>query len=382
MSRGISLRRVLALAFKEFLQVWRDPRSLAVALLMPLMQMVLLGYGVSLDIRRVPLCVQDQENSDASRALVEDFTASGWFAITEMLPSEAGLRAAMDRGQCIGALVIPVDLSRVLAATGNAPVQAIFDATDTNTTNVAIGYAEGVIALASADFAARWAAAHGTPLTRVGIVDFEPRVWFNEGLDSGNFIIPGVVAVILALVGAQLTSLTVSREWERGTMEQLISTPVTPIEVMLGKLLPYFVIGLFDAAFCLLAAVFWFHVPFLGSIATLAVTTALFTFVVLGIGYLISVRIRSQLGASQIALVLTMLPTTLLSGYTFPIDQMPPAIRALTFLVYPRYYVSILRAIFLKGSGIADLAFPMAALSLYAAIIIWVAARAFRKSLD
>jgi ABC-2 type transport system permease protein len=378
----MSIRRVLALAFKEFLQVWRDPRSLAVALLMPLMQMVLLGYGVSLDIRRVPLCVQDQENSAASRALVEDFVASGWFAITETLPSEAGLRAAMDRGQCIAALVIPVDFSRVLADTGNAPVQTIFDATDTNTTNVALGYAQGVIALATSDFATRWAAAHGTTPTRVGIVDLEPRVWFNEGLDSKNFIIPGVVAVILALVGAQLTSLTISREWERGTMEQLISTPVQPIELMLGKLVPYFAIGLFDAIFCLAAAIFWFRVPFLGSIAALAATTSLFTFVVLGIGYLISVRIRSQVGASQVALVLTMLPTTLLSGYTFPIDQMPAAIRALTFLVYPRYYVSILRAIFLKGSGVAELAFPMTALALYAAFIIWVAARAFRKSLD
>jgi ABC-2 type transport system permease protein len=378
----MSLRRVLALAFKEFLQVWRDPRSLSVALLMPLMQMVLLGYGVSLDIRRVPLCVEDQENSAASRALVQDFIASGWFAITAALPNEASLRTAMDRGRCIAAMVIPVDFSRVLDDTGQAPVQAIFDATDTNTTNIAIGYAQGVIQLASADFAARWAGSHGAPLARVGVVDFEPRVWFNEGLDSGNFIIPGVVAVILALVGAQLTSLTISREWERGTMEQLISTPVQPLELMLGKLIPYFVIGLFDAAFCLAAAIFWFRVPFLGSIATLAVTTALFTFVVLGIGYLISVRIRSQVGASQVALVLTMLPTTLLSGYTFPIDQMPAAIRALTFIVYPRYYVSILRAVFLKGSGVGELAFPMLALSLYAAFIIWVAARAFRKSLD
>ncbi|HTU56486.1 MAG TPA: ABC transporter permease [Acetobacteraceae bacterium] len=378
----MSLRRVLALAFKEFLQVWRDPRSLSVALLMPLMQMVLLGYGVSLDIRRVPLCVEDQENSAASHALVQDFIASGWFAITAALQDEAALRTAMDRGQCIAAMVIPVDFSRVLDDTGQATVQTIFDATDTNTTNIAIGYAQGVIQLASADFAARWAGSHGASLARIGVVDFEPRVWFNEGLDSGNFIIPGVVAVILALVGAQLTSLTISREWERGTMEQLISTPVQPLELMLGKLVPYFAIGLFDAAFCLAAAIFWFRVPFLGSVATLAVTTSLFTFVVLGIGYLISVRIRSQVGASQVALVLTMLPTTLLSGYTFPIDQMPAAIRALTFIVYPRYYVSILRAVFLKGSGVVELAFPMLALSLYAAFIIWVAARAFRKSLD
>ena len=191
-----------------------------------------------------------------------------------------------------------------------------------------------------------------------------------------------MVAVILGLVGAQLTSLTISREWERGTMEQLISTPVTALEVMIGKLVPYFVIGSFDAAFCLCAAAFWFEVPFRGSLGTLMVTTALFILVVLGIGYLVSVRIRSQLGAGQVALLLTMLPITLLSGYAFPIDQMPAAIQDVTVIVYARYYVTILRAIFLKGSTLADLAVPVLALVLFAVAIIWIAGRSFRKRLD
>ena len=344
--------------------------------------MVLLGYGVSLDIRRVPLCVYDQEHSQTSRALVERFVASDWFVVVRNLNDERAVRDAMNRATCIGAVTIPVNFSRVLASTGKAEVQTVFDATDANTTTIATGYAQGVIALVTADFAARWAAAHGTRPPGVGSVDLQPRVWFNEGLDSRNFIIPGVVAVILGLVGAQLTSLTVAREWERGTMEQLISTPVTALEVMTGKLIPYFAIGLFDAAFCLAAAVFWFQVPFRGSLATVLLTTALFTIVVMGIGYLVSVRIRSQLGASQIALMLTMLPTSLLSGYTFPIDQMPAAIQATTLIVYARYYVTILRAIFLKGSTVLDLAVPILALVLYAAAIIWIAARAFRKRLD
>ncbi|MDD2746109.1 MAG: ABC transporter permease [Acidithiobacillus ferrooxidans] len=377
----MNIQRLLAMAYKETLQIWRDPRSLAVALLMPLMQMGLLGYGVSLDIKHVPLCVYDQENSQASRAVVDDFTASNWFTISHTIASEAGIRRAMDRGECAAAVVIPVDFSRTLAATGSAPVQAIFDATDVNTTNIAMGYAQGVVAQTNATIAARWAASHGVQPSLVGRVDFEPSVWFNETLESRNFIIPGVVAVILALVGAQLTSLTISREWERGTMEQLISTPVTPLEVMFGKLIPYFAIGLLDAAFCLAVAVFWFHVPFRGSIGILFVTTALFDLVVLGIGHLISVRIRNQLGASQVALLLTMLPTTLLSGYTFPIDQMPTAIQVLTYAVYSRYYVTILRAIFLKGSGLTDLWTPVLGLVAYAAIIIWLAARAFRKHL-
>jgi ABC-2 type transport system permease protein len=378
----MNLRRLFAIAFKETLQVWRDPRSLAIALLMPLMQMVLLGYGVSLDIRRVPLCIYDQENSQTSRELTQRFVASGWFTPAHTLHDERAVRDAMDRGACIGVVTIPVNFSRVLTTTGNATVQAVFDATDANTTTIAIGYAQGAIALATGDFQTRWAAAHGTQPQTVGSVDLEPRVLFNEGLDSRNFIIPGVVAVILGLVGAQLTSLTVSREWERGTMEQLISTPVSALEVMIGKLVPYFFIGLFDAAFCLCAAAFWFQVPFRGSLGTLILTTALFTLVVLGIGYLVSVRVRSQVGASQIALMLTMLPITLLSGYTFPIDQMPGAIQAVTLIVYARYYVTILRSVFLKGSTLGDLAIPILALALYAVAIIWVAARAFRKRLD
>lgn len=378
----MNFNRLFAIAYKETLQVWRDPRSLSIALLMPLLQMVLLGYGVSLDIRRVPLCIHDQERSQTSRELVERFVASGWFAAVHHLADERAVRDAMDRGICAGAVTIPVNFSRVLATTGAAEVQTVFDATDANTTAIAIGYAQGVIALAAADFAVRWAAAHGTRAPTVGSVDLRPRVWFNETLDSRNFIIPGVVAVILGLVGAQLTSLTVAREWERGTMEQLISTPVTALEVMTGKLLPYFAIGAFDAAFCLCASAFWFDVPFRGSLATLVLTTFLFTVVVMGIGYLVSVRIRSQLGASQVALMLTMLPTSLLSGYTFPIDQMPAPIQAVTLLVHARYYVTILRAVFLKGSTVADLAVPILALVLYAAAIIWIAARAFRKRLD
>ena len=378
----MKLRRLLAMAYKETLQIWRDPRSLAIALLMPLMQMLLLGYGVSLDIRHVPICIRDEARSQASRELVERFVASGWFAAQRPLESEQAVREAIDRGRCIGVVTIPVDFTRTLTNTGTASLQTVFDATDTNTANIAIGYAQGVIAQTAADFSARWALAHGAPLSAVGNVDLEPRVWYNEGLDSRNFIIPGVVAVILALVGAQLTSLTVAREWERGTMEQLISTPVTALEVMIGKLIPYFAIGFADAVFCLVGAVYWFHVPFRGSLLTLAVTTGMFTLVVLGIGYLMSVRIRSQLGASQVALLLTMLPTTMLSGYTFAIEQMPAPIRAVTLLVYARYYVTILRSIFLKGSTLGDLALPFAALALYAFVMGWLSVRAFRKRLD
>jgi ABC-2 type transport system permease protein len=213
-------------------------------------------------------------------------------------------------------------------------------------------------------------------------VDVQARVWFNEDLESRNFIVPGIVALVMAIVGAQLTSLTIAREWERGTMELLVSTPVKPTELMLGKLLPYFVIGLIDATICLALAVFWFDVPFRGTLATLFFTTSLFLTVVLCIGYYISVSIRSQVGASQVALLLTMLPTTLLSGFAFPIDQMPVIIQGITYLVSGRYYVTILKSVFLKGAGVGELALPMLCLGLYAVVLVVLAARSFRKTLD
>ena len=238
----MKLRRLFAVARKESLQILRDPRSLAIALLMPLMQMGLLGYGVSLDIRHVPLCVVDHEHSQLSRGIVDSLSSSGWFEQVAAPRDDSGLRAALDRGTCAAAVVVPVDFSRRLASTGSAQLQAVFDATDVNTTNIALGYLQAAVAQDEAELQARQLAASGSAAPSAGSVDLQPATWYNETLDSRNFIIPGVVAVILALVGAQLTSLTVSREWERGTMEQLVSTPVTAFELMLGKLLPYFVV--------------------------------------------------------------------------------------------------------------------------------------------
>lgn len=377
----MNLTRFSAMARKELIQVLRDPRSLMIALLMPVVQMVLLGYGVSLDIKHVPLCVWDREASQKSEALLKGFAASQYFEIIKVVADYPTLTHAIDNGDCRIAIVVPPDFSLRLNDSGISSVQAIVDATDDNTASVAAGYAQAVVATFSAQVQLNTSSIQGMPLVITPLA-VQSRVWFNEDLESKDFIIPGLAAMVLALVGAQLTSLTVSREWERGTMELLISTPVTPMEVMLGKLLPYFGIGLLDAGICIALALFWFQVPFRGTFFTLFVTTALFLVVVLGIGYLISVSIRSQLGASQIALLLTMLPTTLLSGYTFPIDQMPKLIQAVTYLVHARYYVTILKGVFLKGLGLTQLAAPILALALYAFVIAILAARAFRKTLE
>ena len=376
------LRRLRAVAVKEALQIWRDPLSLTIALLMPFMQMLLLGYGVNLDVMHLPVCTFDREESPMSRDLLAHFRASQYFSVVAAFDNYRDVTKALDRGLCRLAIVVPPDFTEHLAARGGSTVQALADASDDNTANIAIGYAQAVVSGYSQDVMLEADDRAGSAVALPQPVEVQSRVWFNEDLESRNFIIPGVVALVMALVGAQLTSLTISREWERGTMELLVSTPVTPMELMLGKLLPYFAIGLLDAVFCLAFAVFWFEVPFRGTLLTLFLTTSLFLVVVLGIGYLISTAIRSQVGAAQIGLLVTLLPTTLLSGFAFPIDQMPPAVQAVTYLVFARYYVTILKAVFLKGSGLSDLLFPIMAMTVYAAIVATLAARAFRKRID
>lgn len=373
--------RIKALAVKESLQVIRDPRSLIIVLLMPILQMLLLGYGLNLDVKHIPTCTFDREGSQSSRDVLDRFRASQYFDVRQPLHDYADLTAAIDAGTCRLAVVIPPDFTERLNGLGGASIQVIVDAVDSNQANIAMGYARTVVAGFANDLQVQALGRQGLTLP-VRPVGLEPRVWFNEDLESRNFIIPGVVALVLALIGAQMTSLTISREWERGTMELLISTPVTPMEVLIGKLVPYFVVGLLDATICISFATLWFHVPFRGTLGALFFTTSLFLVVVLGIGYLLSVAIRSQIGASQIALIVTMLPTVLLSGMTFPIDQMPAPVRAITYLVSGRYYVTIVKAIFLKGSALVELIGPMTALAAYAAVIAFFASRAFRKRLE
>jgi drug efflux transport system permease protein len=378
----MNLGRIAAISRKEFLQVRRDPRSLLIALFMPIMLLGLLGYGVRLDAKHVPIYVFDRDGSQDSQALLKHFQASEYFQLARVVDHYGEIVAAIDASRCKLGLVVPPDFARRLRDGGRVTVQGIVDATDDNTANLAIGYATAVISGFSQDVQLDWSRRQGLPdHSATPPLSIEFRTWYNEELESRNFIIPGVVALVMTLVGALLSSLTIAREWERGTMEQLVSTPVTAREIMLGKLIPYFLIGLIDAAFCVVIGIGWFQVPFRGTVATLFVATALFLTVVLGIGFMISVAIPNQLGASVIAILVTLLPMNMLSGFAFPIDQMPAPIQAVTYLVWGRYYVTILKAVFLKGSGLRALAGPLLALLIYAAVVATFATRAFRKTL-
>lgn len=372
--------RLAAVARKEIIQIRRDSRSLIIVIAMPVLLMVLFGYGVSLDIKHTPVCVFDREGSQESQDLLKRFQASEYFDVIHAVDDYPTLVKAIDAGRCRLGVVVPHDFSQQLNAGGVVSVQGLVDATDDNTANVIFSYAEAVVAGYSEEVRLDWLHRHGEAEAQ-GRLSVDARTWFNENLESKAFIVPGVLAIVMAVIGTFLTSLTIAREWERGTMEQLVSTPVTPSEVMLGKLVPYFAIGMGDVALCAILAIGWFKVPFRGHLSTLFVGSALFLVVVLGIGYVISVIAKTQLAASQFALVATFLPAFLLSGFLFSIDQMPVVIQVVTYIIPARYYVSLLKSVFLKGTPIALLAEELVALAVFACIIGGLAMRAFQKKL-
>jgi ABC-2 type transport system permease protein len=245
---------------------------------------------------------------------------------------------------------------------------------------VLINYSQAVVQAYASKIQVDWLQRRGLPAEQAP-VSIESRTWYNENLESSAFIIPGVLALVMSVIGAFLTSLTIAREWERGTMEQLISTPVTPLEVMLGKLLPYFAIGMFDVVVCALIALYWFQVPFRGSFTTLLFSSAMFMIVVLSLGFFISVIAKNQLAASQIALIATFLPAFLLSGFLYAIEQMPVVLQYITRLLPARYYVSVLKKIFLKGSPLSLLYADLIPLGIFTVVLAALATRAFHKRL-
>jgi ABC-2 type transport system permease protein len=372
--------RLAAIATKEIIHIRRDVRSLIIVVLMPAILVLLFGYGVSLDLKHLPVYVFDRDGSQASQDLLKRFQSSNYFRIAKVANSYPELAQAIDSGKATLAIIIPHDFSERLHDGGPVEIQAIVDASDDNTANLAVGYAQGVLQGYSSDLQVEWRERRGLPRQFVPL-STEVRTWFNEDLESSAFIVPGVLALVMTVIGAFLTSLTVAREWERGTMEQLISTPVTALEIMLGKLLPYFVIGMVDVGLSTALAVYWFRVPFRGTIATLFLSSALFLIVMLLLGFFISVIAKTQLAASQIALIVTFLPAFLLSGFLFAIDQMPVFIQYVTRVLPARYYVSALKKIFLKGTPVEMLYADLLPLAVFALVLVLLATGAFKKKL-
>jgi ABC-2 type transport system permease protein len=373
--------RLLVMAKKEVLQILRDPRSLAIVFIMPAILVVLFGYGVSLDLKGLPVYVYDRDGSQQSQDLLQRFRASRYFHLVKAVDNYPQLVSAIDDGSAKMGIVIPWDFSQRLRDGGPVQVQALIDATDDNTANILIGYTQAVVQGYSSEIQIQALQQRGLAIEPAS-VRVELRTWYNEDLESSAFIIPGVLALVMSVIGAFLTSLTLAREWERGTMEQLISTPVSAAEIMFGKLIPYFVLGMADTGISAFIAIYWFKVPFRGSYVTLLVSSALFLVVVLSMGFFISVLAKGQFAASQIALLITFLPAFLLSGFLFAIEQMPAFLQGFTHIVPARYYVSILKKIFLKGTPTVMLYTDLVPLALFAVVLGILATRSFHKRLS
>lgn len=367
--------RVLAIARKEVIQLRRDTRSLILAFLLPVLLLVLFGYAISWDVRNIRAAVLDGDRSARSRELIEAFRASGYFTVVARLDRPAQIGELFDRGAAQIAFVIPPGFADALGAGRSAPVQAIVDGSDANTATIVLAYSEAIAATWSSRVQLRGAAAQGGP------VRAETRVWYNEELASRNMIVPGLVAVIMMIIAAMLTSLTLAREWERGTMEQLAATPVSRIEIVLGKLLPYLAIGLTDVVVCTLLGVLLFDVPFRGSPALLMVLSFLFLTGALGMGVFISAVAKSQVLATQLAMIATFLPAFLLSGFMFAIEVMPRPLQALTYLVPAKYFLVVTRGIFLKGVGMEVLSVQALLMIVFALAGLGLAVSRFRKEL-
>lgn len=376
----MSFTRFLAMARKEVVQILRDTRSLIIVVIMPVILVLLFGYGVNLDQKHLPIYVWDREGSQVSQDLLKRFQASDYFEVTRVVNSYPELLRAIDEGRIRMALVIPWNFSQSVHDGGATAVQALVDATDDNTANVAMGYAQAIVQGYSSQVQLEWLQQRGQA-AQPAPLSVETRTWYNEDLESSAFIIPGVLALVMSVIGAFLTSLTIAREWERGTMEQLVSTPVTPLEIMLGKLAPYFIIGMFDVVVCALLALYWFHVPFRGSFVALLISSALFMVVVLALGFFISVVAKNQLAASQMALLATFLPAFLLSGFLYAIEQMPVILQWITRILPARYYVSLLKKIFLKGTSTSLLYGDLVPLTIFALLLALLATRSFHKRL-
>lgn len=372
--------RISAIARKETLHVLRDWRSLLMALGTPIFLLMLFGYALTLDVTNVPLIVWDQSQTPQSRALISDFTGSRYFSLAGHARDYEQIENAIDKREAFVALVVPQRFAENLSSGKPEKIQLIIDGSDANTATISLGYADAVLQRFAQNVLWEYFNQKGQKILPQPI-DLRTRVWYNSELISTNNIIPSLIAVIMMVVSALLTSLTVSREWERGTMEQLIATPIQVPELIIGKMLPFFAIGILDVISVVLVGYFVFHVPIQGSLLLLLAFSVVFLIGSLSLGMLISISTKSQLIASQLAIVATFLPSVLLSGFITAIPNMPAPIQWISYGIPARYFVSVLKAIYLKGVGIQFLYLEAIFLIVFSIVLFLSTNLKFKKKL-
>ncbi|RJR30574.1 MAG: ABC transporter permease [Desulfobacteraceae bacterium] len=372
--------RIKHMLIKEFIQIFRDPKMKGIIFLMPIIQVLVFGYAVTTDVKHVATAVYDQDNSVASRELVARFSESGYFDIIEYINDDGRARELIDRGQAQAVLRMNKGFHEDLRAGRMAQLQVVVDGTDSNTAGIVLDYSARIVGQFSKKILVTWFTRLKGSALEPGWVEMQTRAWFNENLESRNFYVPGVIAIIVMLITLMLTSMAVVREKEIGTMEQIMVTPITPREFILGKTVPFALIGFADVILITVIGVFWFEVPIRGNLLLLFFATALYLMTTLGAGLLISTVSQTQQQA-MMSTFFFYFPGVLLSGFMFPIANMPQIIQWLTYLNPLRYFLVIIRGIFLKGVGPSILWPQMAALAVMGLITLWLASRRFRKTI-
>ncbi|GKX56853.1 membrane protein [Leminorella grimontii] len=376
LSTSFSPRRLLALCRKETYQILRDPSSGLIAFVIPLMLLFIFGYGINLDSSRLNVGILMEQQTPEARRLVDAFIGSPYINPT-IDTDKKRLIHKLQAGEIRGLIVIPVDFSeRLLNGQDDAPVQVITDGSEPNTANFAQGYAEGVWQIWQRN------QLQDSAQQAHGLIDVQLRYWFNPSAISRNFIIPGAITIIMTVIGAILTSLVIAREWERGTMEALLSTQVTRAELLLSKLVPYYFLGMTAMTLCVAVAVFVMDVPYRGSLPILFGMSSLFLASTLGMGLLISTLTRNQFNAAMVALNAAFLPAIMLSGFIFEIDSMPQVVRAVTYVIPARYFVSTLQTLFLAGNIAPILIINLLFMVVSAIFFIGLTAIKTRRRLD
>ena len=364
-------KRLISIIRKEFIHILRDPRSLMITILMPLLMIILFGNAVQLDIKEIKFGVIDQSNTQKSRELINNFIYSGYFTRMDIPQKRSEIDNLFKQREIKAVLIIPTDFATSLKTKSQTKVQMIVDGSNSNTASVVINYTKMIIQTFSAKLNIQ---IMNSPIS------IQPRVWYNPEMESVNFVLPGLIAVILMMISALLTSVTIAREKETGTMEQILVSPINPLEIVLGKVVPYVLIAFFDGALVVIAARYIFAVPINGSILLLALMSFFYLYACLSLGVFISTKANSQLIAMMVALVITMLPSILLSGFIFPIKSMPYVLRLITYIVPARYFLIIIRGIIMKGIGIQYLYVQVLFLFLLGTFLLILSTKNFKQN--
>jgi ABC-2 type transport system permease protein len=378
---GMNNPRLTSLIRKEFIQIVRDPRTLYLIFAIPVVQLFLLGYTATTDVRNVPLAIFDQDRGAPARRLIDAYRAADYFRIAYDVSSEDELRRLIENGKARAGLIIPPDYSRKLDGGETAAVAFILDGSDPNIASTSLSAAELIGRALATDLTIERLNRAGMAGTFRQAIEVRARVWYNPDLVSAYFMIPALVGIILQLLATMMTSTAIVRERERGTIEQLIVTPIRSWELILGKIIPYVLLSFFDTLEILVVGTLWFHIPIRGDLGLLLLLSGIFLLGSLGIGLFLSTIARTQQEAMMLTWF-TLLPTIFLSGFMFPLSAMPPILQGVSYLIPLRYYLIIIRSIVLKGVGISALVPEVVALTLFSTIVMTAAALRFRKRLD